>query len=242
VRNLSRVAVLVTAALSPSTATAAAQVYDAVTDYVGTNGSGPWSYLQRSGTNVSSLPTAFSQCANPLVSGFGTVGAFNIPAVYFNKSPGPVSCSTVTLAANAGYIHPGFDFTDAMLRFTAPTAGSYAITGGIWSADVNGTGFTIALEDQGAIFFSATTTFFSPSGAANTSFNLTRTLNAGDVIDLVAKPKNGSDVSFGTTGFRLTMTRSPITTVPEPSSAMLLLTGALGIFSHARRSRRTKQG
>jgi hypothetical protein len=235
-RRFSALACVLIAAIVLPDSTAAAQVYDAVSDFAGTNGSGAWSYRQRTLSTNAQLPTAITQCGNPLVAGFGTLAAFQVPSIYFNKSSNQVACSTVVLAPNAGYIHPGFNFTDAVLRFTAPTAGSYAIAGGIWSADVSGSNFAIDLEAQGSMFFTASTTAFSPTGTPNTTFSLNRFLNAGDVIDMVARPKSSGDVSFGTTGFRLTMTRS-VTTVPEPGALAFLMGGAVALLPFARRGR-----
>ncbi len=131
--NLRTVLVLATmASISVPSGTAAAQVYDAVAGFDGTNGSNPWSYLQRTDATTSLLTTPFSACdIGGGTNGFGTGDAFFIPAVYFNNTPDYAECLSVGLAANAGYFHPGANFSQAIVRFTAPDAGEYSIAASV---------------------------------------------------------------------------------------------------------------
>jgi hypothetical protein len=224
-------------------APAAAQAYDAVSGFNGTNGSGPWSYLQRSGSTTTLLTTPFSVCGlagGP--SGFGTADPFSIPAVYFNTAPDPVECLSVGLAANAGFFHPGTGFSQAIVRFTAPSAGQYAIAASYWAGDKNASGFGVSLEQQGYDALLGTTTEYSLTGTPNGTFDVLRTLALGETIDLVVSAQPTGNFFSATTGFRFTLNRSelPVTPVPEPGTVLLSVVGVVALGLNAQRRRRSR--
>src|SRR5579875_2903960 len=109
-----------------------ASTFDAVSGFSSSNPSGPWAY----GTGVTGTSfTAMTVFTGG--DGFGLTGLStwqtpiivnNVPAIASNISGNPIAASTVVFPTTALDVHPG-PSTDSIVTFTAPTTGTYDITG-----------------------------------------------------------------------------------------------------------------
>ena len=92
---------------------------------------------------------------------------------------------------------------NVMVRFTAPTAGTYVITGDFLATD-EGAEHTHAVQilDDGTAVLSGSIS----STDQDIPFSLTETLNAGDTIDFVVDTGSGGDFSYLGTGLSATVT------------------------------------
>lgn len=117
------------------------QTWDAATGF----GTGPWSYMQRSGANCAGLaaPLAFNY-VSPVGTNFigrqGVSSPVIVPLVAKNlATSGVTAYSSVQIPAKALWLHPGESGPNAacaVVRFTAPMAGKFRIQGSIRSIDV----------------------------------------------------------------------------------------------------------
>ncbi len=167
--------------------------------------------------------------ANPAIQGFHITN-FN-PAVVVNTSANtenPYSSQGLASVDPSQIIlHPGNNSTtneNAIVRFIAPTAGVYAITGDFESLHFGETKNEVV--HNGVALFSST--------ADNSNFNLTATLAANDHIDFVVN--RSSDAYNGdSTGLRASLTLTQA--VPEPSTlAMFGMVGLAGVGARLRRN------
>jgi len=114
-------------------------------------------------------------------------------------------------------MHPGGAGQDSVVRWTAPSAGTFSISGFFEGIDPAPT-----TTDVHVLLDGSTHLFDGSIGSFNVPllFNLTRTLAAGDTIDFAVGV--GSDGSFidDSTGLSATIVSS--STVPEPTTLALL--------------------
>jgi hypothetical protein len=208
---------------------ASATVFNDAADFSSSNPSGAWSYGQGT-TGVSFAPyTVFSTSCNG-VSGVSCwqplIITFGVPVVGLNTTGSTINFGTVVLPTDLLWVHPG-PATDSIVRWTAPTGGTYGISGLFELLDTNPTGVI------GEIFDNSVNVFIAPLTAPgaihpNTpgqskSFALTLSLNANDVISFGVN--NAGNFLFDSTGLIAT-----IAPVPEPWSLGLVTSGLFGLW------------
>jgi hypothetical protein len=214
-----------------------AALYDPTVDWVDGSQSGPWSFGWDDGLGSYSFQ-AFDIYSRGLDS--HTVGvdsqqwnkvgyqSFGGPGVYQNLS------SNVWGGVPPGgmVLHPGPDGADttgdaAVLRFTAPTTGSYTVNASFGDGDFGETLAWVLLDGN-------FTTPLAALGATslNPSYSQTLTLTAGQTLDFMVG--NAGDFFFDSTALAVTVSAP----VPEPEGLALMLAG-LGLLAggHLRRSR-----
>jgi hypothetical protein len=130
---------------------------------------------------------------------FGT----KAPLVSHNDTAGTVSIGTVIWPPDGIILHPGPGGEIAVLRFTAPSDGTFAVSGNFTSQDIFGATTDVHVLHNGAAVFDGeigTEQFiaFSESFAGA----------AGDTIDVAVGFGNGS-YSFDSTGLEATITMDP---------------------------------
>ena len=161
-----------------------------------------------------------------------------VPMVGHN-SGADYNVATFTVPNDVLFMHPATAVSgEPIVRFTAPSAGTYAINGAYFRLEDNPGGSGVLTF----IFQSGLPNGFKflqtlPDGAygSSISFSFTTTLAAGDTLDF------GSDVTgtgtFVATGLAGTIiTTDDVPDVPEPSSWAMLLAGA-GMILHRWRGR-----
>lgn len=136
-----------------------------------------------------------------------------VPAVTVNVSGASTPMVNIGASLDAGqiYLHPGSlnlgaahigTINDAIVRFTAPTAGSYSITGD-WEKLHFGTTSKQVLVN-GVSIFSQT--------AANPSFSLTANLNVNDRVDFLVNAAGA--ISGDSVGLRARLTTDVVVAPP----------------------------
>jgi hypothetical protein len=188
------------------------------------NPNGAWSYGQFTELTSTFTPLAFhndtSSCSN-LPNWSGAPGGF--PVVVGNNSGSSVTCGSWTLPTDTLNLHPtNTSGLDSDVRWTAPAAGTYLISGSYSALDTTTTLDSILLN--GASLFSTNINSLNLSK----SFSLTETLAAGGTIDFTVNCCSGLDQNFNndSTGLQgsITLNSAP-TPAPEPSALFLALGG-----------------
>lgn len=194
------------------------------------NPNGAWSYLEG---NVAYTAT---ETLGGLTGWYDAAGSSAVPAVLGNTTGAATTFGTLTVQTNELLVHPWIDNSgnpvDSIVRWTAPAAGTYDITGFFQRIDNTvgaGDGVTFDLLAGGT---SLTSGAIGSSNYNAQTFSYVETLAAGQSVDFAVGP--GSNFFYDSTGLNAT-----ISTVPEPLTAGLLFTG-LATMAMTRRRRAAK--
>jgi MYXO-CTERM domain-containing protein len=218
-----RSAVCLTVAVLAFGCVANASIYSAVGDFsIAGNPNGVWSY-DYSGVR-------FSQVGGS-VPGFNYwwdgQGEPDSSIVGLNVSGSPIPyLPGLTLPTNYLVMDPEGN-SDVEVLFTAPTAGSYSITGNFLAIDANEHDHAVGIFDNGNSIFSSTISSYGQSDG----FSLNETLNAGDTIGFVVD--TGYDGIYYNLSTGLAATISSPT--PEPKFLWATGLGLAGLFLLRRR-------
>lgn len=201
-----------------------------------TNPNGAWSYGSYATLDD---PSSFAALTTPTanvfglgLSGYTGSGSF---AVAKNETGAVLDSGTPTYPVDSLILHPGTSGEQAVVRWTAPTAGTYAVTGGFYAADFDPVGNSTTVD--GSVYRNAVEEFTGAVvgfTAPNALFALSLGVVAGDTIDFVVG--YGSDLSwlYDSTELRATI-ESTMSPVPVPAALPLFLAGLLGLGVMARR-------
>lgn len=155
------------------------------------------------------------------------------PVVIFNSTNSDIAFSSAVVPSKGLMFHPGLEGEFAVIRWTAPTEGSYDLTVAFRGDDFVGPTSTdvFVMHDNG-LLFSGGVNAFGPGP----SFTSVLPVQAGDTIDfLVGVGQNGNYFN-DSTGISATLSA-----VPEPSSLALLGLGLLALWPGSRgRGRRPR--
>lgn len=217
------------AALSLACLGAAANAadYDATADFQTLSNPGTvWSYGYSSSAGAGYAMTQFDVGGGSVwsMSNYSTLGT---PAIFLNTGAPANGVGTGQLSLHPGPVANG-DVT--ILRFTAPTAGSYSVTGQFFAGDIGSMQGLIILNDDALHPLQS----FGSTTDASVFAPLTLTLAAGAHLDF-AVGNNGS-FYYGSTPISVQINAAP---VPEPSSYLLLL-GGLGLMGFVAARKRSR--
>ena len=219
------------AAVTLTPVAASAATWDFAADY----GNSVFSYGYGQGISFTAFPNSFGGgCFGVAQLACQTAGSNSSQPVIGAATDGlAFSVQTVDVTANTLLFHPGPDGTnsDAIVRFIAPTAGTYRIQGRFLRLDrENGSGNGVVLSafvnssGGGAVVLPNAPQFVSvPVGPAVLN------LAAGDIIQL--NVGNNGQYFFDSTGLQ-----GSIGLVPEPSTWAVFVLG-FGVMGAAMRRR-----
>ena len=201
---------------------ASAATYDVVADWSTSNPNGTWSFLQ--GTNV--LPYQSSGLLNdPTLSGFApgtTPGAF-LPAFWQDGTDAFVH------SVDGANGNPGLG--QATLVWTAPISGTIDYSGYLYYAQAPlDRSNDVTLSIGGASVFTQTISYSEYSGPTDkfTFSGSGISVTAGETLTLVFAMSPGQGVGTET-GYDLSITEMPLSTVPEPATWAMMLLGFAGL-------------
>ena len=214
------IAVLIPA--TPIPASALVTSWDAAGDFSAvSNPSGAWSYGWSESRGSAFNPDTISQT----VSGLNVWSSASFqtmePDVFFNGTAATINPSgTNPIPAGTLAFHPGPLGQNAVVRWTAPVAGSYAVTATFTGRDnVGPTTTDVAVLSNGTQLFANTVNRFLAT-ATFTSDPLN--LNAGDTIDFAVGFGVDGNYFFDSTGLdahiTLADTTPPTVTITTPSN------------------------
>ena len=216
--------------------------YDAVSDFsTAANPNGQWSYLGSTSNGLVPLSsTALTESAtNTLQWGNGPSAPDWVGMVKNTSSSTLVYNSGNTAQpANVLYLDP--QSLDADVRWTAPSAGLWAISGYFETVNRNYPGNYLPpyleVAENSNVVWGRTT--LGTTWGTTAPFSLQLALQPGDTIDFSVASENGVITQWQGTGLA-----AQITSVPEPATLTLLATALLGLggFLFVRRRRVAKR-
>jgi hypothetical protein len=190
-----------------------AQTWDATKDFGASNPNGAWSYAYGTTGTSFTLYTIY----NPDCGGVSGVVCWtaevseHVPLVDFNTTGEWLNWRTVVFPPNVLHIHPGpNDGQDSIVRWTAPVAGYYNISGFFEILDTGPSGIIGLVFRNGTPLYSRE--LLGPPAqhpdqvGGREDFSFAKLfLNAGDVISFGVN--RDGDYRFDSTGFNATITR-----------------------------------
>lgn len=202
--------------LGPGVAPAQTIIHNATADFVMNlpNPNGVWTYGYTLDLASSLTPFAgYLDDTSALFFGWRTDLSLGAPGIFKNYGTSP----GFGILPGQVSLHPGPNGEYAVLRFTAPAEGSYAVDAQFFAGDSGTTDATIVLNQQ-----TASPEFYFPNTDTNPVANRTFDLVAGAKLDF-AVGYLGSFFSDNTP-FTVVIAFTPI---PEPGTLSLLALGIL---------------
>lgn len=151
------------------------------------------------------------------------------PGMGYNPTGAPVAFNGggIIVPALSWLLHPGPSGQIEVVRYTAPSAGSFLVSGWFAGADTSGTTTDVHVLLNGSSLFNGIVSGYGDG--SRVLFNTSVTLNAGDFLDF-AVGANGGFISDSTA-----MTAS-LTAVPEPAGlGCVAALGMVGVAAWHRR-------
>src|SRR5579859_3197589 len=217
--SVATLVVTTTAALlaGPTTALALTTLWDAARDFSATaNPNGAWSYGWSAGRGSAFNPYTVA----------ATTNVFNVWKYSANQlEPGIIYNGTTTMAAYASGLippgslafHPGPSGQNAIVRWTAPSGGSYDVVATFTGRDQAGpTSTDVAVLSNGMQLWAGEVTGYL---ATQTFIAGPLKLNAGDTIDFTVGYGTDGNYYYDTTGLavRVSLSDPPAVSITTPA-------------------------
>jgi hypothetical protein len=221
----------------------AATTWNVTADFPGTvfpgtapNPNGVWSYGYETSLGGTFSPfTTGNYDSNLNNSPYWNTGSGN-PDVWKNLGTTTnYGVQSGELALHPGGLFSGSDKPFAVVRWTAPTDipadSTITISGAFGAGDTGGVSYYILYDNV-----SSSPLPFEYINESNTkSFNLTRTVSAGDTIEFIVGPDSNGSNYAGNTPLSVTI---GLSSVPLPGAVWLLGSGLLGLAGLRRKLRK----
>jgi hypothetical protein len=192
-----------------TTSISTAQTYNPATGFSATsNPNGVWRYGY-SLTLGSPLILHTNRLNSFGVDIWRTAIALGVPAAFHNPTANAIGLGTPVIDAGGLALHPGPQNQYGILRFTAPLAGDYRISGSWYGQDITGTTTDVHILANGVQVFAGAVNGFGPG--TGPSFNTTASLGEGGYLDFAVGFGANGDFLYDSTGLS-----AQITMVPEP--------------------------
>ena len=209
-----------------------ATIYNAADDFSSTsNPTGVWSYgwspTLGGAFNVDTDSTQALGGISGLVQWRGDqpAQADGNPSVFKNTTASPIVFSSITLPAGALALHPGSAGQDAVIQFTAPSAGQYSISAIFTGQDSEGpTSTDVHVYVGTTSVFDNLVNGFVPNSTASlvpSLFNLSQ----GETVDFIVG-NGGNGFNNDATGLQADITAVPESTTMIAGLLLLLPFGA----------------
>jgi hypothetical protein len=217
-----RVLLIVAVVLGFAAIARADVVYDPATDWSISNGNpnGVWSYLNGSG----GLYTRSGMDTGAPAAGlqWWKNASGDDPNMTYNSTDSELVGWTIHWAPHEIGMGPSGDANGTILRWTAPTAGSWAVSALFTRTQEGNDPGTIYVTKNGTELFSHGV----GSYGASSSYSDTLTFAVGQTLD------------FRVNGDCFVRPEITITSIPEPAAIILAVSGLLGLLAYAWRKRR----
>lgn len=208
------------------TAPARASVWNLAADYsVVSNPNGAWTYGWEPGTSPNGALTQY----NTVRSGVQWYDSSHAsgdytPTVWLNNT----GSTSYGVPSGDVSLHPGWDNSFSVVRWTSPIAGQVSVTGLFGAGDIGPMSYYISVGGT------TTQSWLTDSVTENFAFN--QVVSVGETIDFLVGASIGGGNAYGNTPLEVTI--SSVTAVPEPSTWAMLILGFAGIGFMAHRRRR----
>lgn len=180
--------------------------WDLSSEFALTTTSPIWSY-------GSKLGNTFTPFGGPVISSICATGrALPAGLPFVGQNPSSSSCTagspSVTLAPRAMLLHPGYLGEAAVVRFKAPYAAQYRVSGQFYGIDANGSGTQTSVKivanyatNISSTVYSGNISVSSSSAPSYASFSSKLVmLQAGQTLDFMVNAGPNNNYFFGSTG------------------------------------------
>lgn len=219
----------------------AGPVYDMVAGFSDTtNPNVVWSYYYGTGPSADTLYT--SGQSDGATCGSAVCGWFNggsVPdAISLNQNTTGSTYSSGTVNILNNYLNLDPEEYSAEVVFTAPTAGTYQISGNFYGDDSGENSHPVDINaDISSVLGNPYGGTISAYGPGDT-FSISETLSVGDTITFfVGTGTGGCTYCNLSTGLQGTLTLETTSSTPEPSSWLLAGAGLTGLIARRFTSR-----
>lgn len=168
------------------------------------NPSGVWSYRSKATVGDVNAPLLTVPWTPAAPDELGWTNSRGFPLVGHNVHPTPFIGSTgAQIPAHGLFLHPGRSGQYAVVRFTAPVAGTYKVSGQFYALDSNSTGTTtdvwiLVNNNTSTPLFSGIVNYYAAMTFASFTNCTTFTLDQGGTLEFEVGPDG--NYNFDTTG------------------------------------------